>query len=109
MRPRAIFPSAMTAAALQLPTDPAERRRLWREWTRTDSPRTQATPVRRARPSIDLWADEVVDAPAAVTAGLRRAVEEAIVDGHLAITDRQRLLQRAERLGLRRFEATLLI
>jgi hypothetical protein len=103
----------MPSAALQLPADPAERRRLWREWTHSDSPRVQTTPVqramRRAVPALELWAQEAIDAPAAVTAGLRRAIEAAIIDGHLGIADRERLLRRAERLGVKRFEANLLI
>lgn len=66
-------------------------------------------PARRTVRAVDIWTQQTIDATPGVVAGLRRAIEAALVDGHLAITDRRRLIERAERLGVNRFEASLLI
>lgn len=119
---------------IAIPTDPDERRKLWREWVHLDTPSGEVVRpnapvpaaaarsgvVRRVRladeekvtaepsPETD-WLPQVLDAPAGVIFGLRRAVEECLDGDRLPIRDRERLISRALRLGLNRFEANLLI
>ncbi len=102
-------------APVPISADPLERRRLWREWIHTDRPqveRTQKAIVRRAvdasRESND-WLPEVIGAPEGIINGLKRAVDDCLIGDILPIADRERLLRRAVKLGLNRFEANLLI
>ena len=98
-------------ASAILPTDPAERRRLWRAWIETDPPsgdRMRITPAVRRVESND-WLDVTIDQPLGVIAELQAAVEASLLDGQIRLSDRQRLTRRAMRLGLSRFEASLLI
>lgn len=96
------------AAHLPLPSDPQARRALWREWIASDAP-GERVPVRRAAVQADDWLDEALPRPAGVVAGLRSAIEASIFDGQITLADRERLTSRAVRLGLSRFEASLLI
>lgn len=97
-------------ARVYIPTDPERRRQLWLEWIHTDTPRADRV-VRTApsKPADEDWLPEVIDAPASVVHGLKRAIAECIVGGTLSIVDRQRLIARSMKLGLNRFEANLLI
>lgn len=93
-----------------MPLDPAARGRLWREWIHTDPPQGDAPRVaRRQRATSGDWLDEVIERPAGVVAGLSAAVRESLVGGELPATDRERIVARAARVGVSRFEATLLI
>jgi hypothetical protein len=97
-----------------IPTDPSERRRLWREWIHVDAPRNNAVVRRVPAPSVESpisndWLPEVIDAPTGVIHGLKTAIAECLVGGTLPIVDRNRLISRSIKLGLTRFEANLLI
>ena len=114
----------MNDARPHLPADAAERRRLWREWIHVDAPARPATVglrtagratdrlatiARRPEPREGDWLHDVLAAPAGVIAGLSAAIRGSLVGSELPASDRARLLRRAERLGLNRFEANLLI
>jgi len=96
------------------PTDDREaRRQLWRAWVASDVPQGEARVRRRVpRPAESPGAsavDAVIDAPEPVVRGLVRAVEASLIGGDLSAGERRRLIRRATRLGLGRFEANLLI
>lgn len=103
------------AAALRFPADPALRRQLWRQWVHFDPPQGDqpVTPMRRVptetknRSPADVEA--TIEATNGVVDGLSKAISEAVVDGQLSLADRQRLIARAVRLGLSRFDASLLV
>ena len=104
--------SAQLADPIHLPTDPAERRRLWREWIEHDlpAPAMRMTPAaRRADGPASDWLHEALPHDASMLSGLRSAIGECVIGGQIALGDRQRLTRRAMRLGLSRFEASLLI
>lgn len=97
-----------------LPADPASRGRLWREWMhldppQVDRPRVERRSATRVAAAPADWLDEVIDRPAGVVSGLSMAVRECLIDGELPAADRERIVARAARLGIARFEATLLI
>lgn len=106
-------------SSILLPTDPAERRRLWRDWIEHDVPGermkirrvmpTESAPAAEGSDAEGDWVNEAMPHPPAMIAGLRAAIDEATFDGQIAMSDRQRLTARAMRLGLTRFEASLLI
>lgn len=105
------------SSTLTIPVDPHERRRLWRQWIHADAPqgeRVQRPAVRRVDASSATsvqsdWLSEVLSAPPSVIAGLKRAIDESLVGPILPIADRERLIRRAMKLGLNRFEANLMI
>ena len=102
-----------------IPADPDQRRQLWRQWIHLDEPRSPAavrSTVRRVPHSQDAptplssdWLPDVIDAPAGVIHGLKRAIADCLVGGTLPLADRERLIARSVKLGLNRFEANLLI
>ena len=101
-------------ASNPMPGDPGSRARLWREWIHLDAPqgdrpRVTRRATTRVAPASNDWLDEVIARPAGVVAGLSRAIRECLVDGEMPASDRERLVARAGRLGIGRFEATLLI
>lgn len=103
----------MPAAAARFPADLALRRQLWRQWTQSDAPQGERRqPVRRAQPrpltATDI-ASLTIDATPGVVQGLKRAIVDSMVDGQLSNGDRERLVARAMRLGLDRFQANLLV
>lgn len=53
--------------------------------------------------------EHVLRVPAAIVHGFAEAVADALVAGVLPYADRQRLLRRAARLGIGRFDANLII
>lgn len=53
--------------------------------------------------------EPVLDADAAIVRGFARAVADALDAGPLTLAARDRLIGRAERLGIRRFEANLIV
>lgn len=114
-RPRraTIRQSVMPVAAGPFPADLALRRQLWRQWTHTDAPQGERhRQIRRATPRPIRAADIAnlsIDATPGVVQGLKRAIVESIVDGKLRHGDRERLVARAMRLGLDRFQANLLV
>lgn len=97
----------------QFPADAIERACLWREWINMDSPAVEARHVvRRVRKPTDTkpdWLPEVIDAPQGVLNGIATAVRESMTGDQLTADDRNRLIARAMRLGLSRFESNLLI
>jgi hypothetical protein len=53
--------------------------------------------------------EHVLGADPAVVRGFARAVHDALDEGPLSLMDRDRLIRRAERLGLKRFDANLIV
>lgn len=108
------------AAALRFPADPALRRQLWRQWVHLDPPRGDkpVTPIRVVRKphpakiqstNIEPAMGDALDATPGVVEGLRSAIEAALVDGQLSLADRHRFISRGIRLGLSRFDASLVV
>ena len=111
-------------AAMKFPADPALRRQLWRQWVHLDEPTNSTTAtVTRLRlapkaPSASTdeskvtstnWTATTIDATPGVVDGLRAAIAAAVVNGQLSNADRARLIGRGVRLGLSRFDASLLV
>jgi hypothetical protein len=103
----------MDGTGRQFPDDAIERGRLWREWISMDTPAIETRHVvRRAvkpRDRKEDWLPDVINAPTPIVNGLADAVRESMVGDQLAAEDRNRLIARAVRLGLNRFEANLLL
>lgn len=98
-----------------IPTDAALRARLWREWIQLDVPqgeRPRPRVVERPVQESGDWLEQMLEPagrPRGIVSGLASAVRESLVDGELPGGDRERILRRAQSLGLNRFEALLLI
>jgi hypothetical protein len=65
--------------------------------------------IRRERRDAGDWLDEAVIAPPGAVRGFAAAVEAALIDSVLQHDDRMRLIRRATRLGISRFDANLII
>jgi hypothetical protein len=65
---------------------------------------TPTTPTAPAHPL-----EPMLDANPAVVRGFSRAVTNAMEDGALSLATRDRLIERGVRLGLKRFDANLII
>jgi hypothetical protein len=66
-----------------------------------------ARPIRHQPPTQTL--EYLLGADPAVLRGFARAIEDKLSSGHLTLAERDRLISRGERLGLKRFDANLVL